>query len=68
MPLRDRPVTVGMIGTNPYLYNDDKKNVLFNEKGKSLSTLTPNDCQTLKKGLTRGQCYKTFSSVIYKFL
>jgi len=30
----DKPVRVGLSGTNPFLYNDEKKRVMFNEKGK----------------------------------
>ena len=32
-PWRDKPVRVGIAGTNPLLYNDEKKKVLFDDKG-----------------------------------
>ena len=34
VPLRDKPVKVGIAGTNPLLYNDKKKKVLFDDKGE----------------------------------
>ena len=33
VPRRDKPVKVGIAGTNPVLYNDKKKKVIFDDKG-----------------------------------
>ena len=34
VPRRDKPVKVGIAGTNPLLFNDKKKKVLFDDKGE----------------------------------
>ena len=34
VPMKDKLVKVGIAGTNPLLYNDKKKKVLFDDKGE----------------------------------
>ena len=33
VPRKDKPVRVGISGTNPLLYNDEKKQVIYDDKG-----------------------------------
>ena len=33
VPRKDKPIRFGISGTNPLLYNDEKKQVIYDDKG-----------------------------------